>query len=236
MGIGLLIFKRMNTYGMARLADEITRMRLHLRSRHKDIRANTNLYKDIYSYIETVPAGKKPGEVSAREEFNGAESDDEVQQARIRKRLRDEDRDETYYDAAAARGEESAVTGALRSKKQKKAKPPKTKSPTKDRAVPVKRSPPPTQAIPSHPPPAYAPRQTAPQPAPPPAQAPIRPPPIGMDAPYRGPAYVPAPTNRSPPQPQNRSPPQPQYSVHTYRNQVFNNPGHGYQQPPYGRR
>ncbi|BEJ12104.1 hypothetical protein CspHIS471_0205640 [Cutaneotrichosporon sp. HIS471] len=216
MGIGLLIFKRMNTYSTLRLAEEITKMRVHIRSRHLDVRANAKVVKDVYAYLDGVPAGKLPGEISAREDFNGSDSDDEVQQARIRKRQRDEDRDDTYYDAAAARGEESAVAAGLRSKKSK----------GKAAARPEPAS---TLPITSQPPPAYAPRPSVAQPAP----AAGRPPPIGMDAPNRGPAY--APPAHQPPHTQNRSPPQP-YIVPNYRNQGFSNPGHGYQQPPYGGR
>ncbi|KLT38448.1 hypothetical protein CC85DRAFT_289512 [Cutaneotrichosporon oleaginosum] len=229
MGIGLLIFKRMNSYGMLRLAKEITKMREHLRDDFRDIRANTNLFKAIYAYIETVPAGKLPGETSAREEFSGAGSDDEAQQERIRKRQREEDRDGNYYDAAAARGEESVVAAGLRSKKQKK-----KKNKDKDKEMsPIKRSPGSTQTAPQlvadqlvQPPPAYVPRPQAPAP---PVQAP-RPAPIAMD---HGAAYAPAlPVDHS--HMQNRSPPQ--YNVSTYRNQAFNHPSYGYQQPPYGRR
>lgn len=177
-GIGFLIYQRMNTLSVPRLADEASRMRLFLRSRHKDIRSNTNLFKDIYEYMGTVPAGKRPGEIAAREEFNGTNDDDEIQQARARKRQREESADGTYLDNAPLRGEESAVIDSLRSKKKKsktpkadkadkadkvkKDKRSKTKIPENvvvDTAIPSPSVPAPTQ-YPTQPPPAYDPHYT----------------------------------------------------------------------------
>lgn len=232
----------MNTLSVARLADEASKMRLFLRKRNADIRSNTRVYKDIYEYMDSVPAGKRPGELAAREEFHGADDDDEVQQRRIKKRQREEDDDGTYYDDAPMRGEESAVIDSLRSKQPRKAKAPTPKPHKVSKPTAQTQAPAPANRSPQYhtqPPPAYVPRQPAP------VQAVPRPTPTGMDAPNRGPAYVPAPPpNRSPPQHQHgynrayRSPPHQhqQYPQPTVRNQVFDHPPQGYQQPPYGRR
>lgn len=235
---------------IVRLAEEIARMRFFLRDRHVDIRSNNTLFKSVYDYISTVPAGKKPGEIAAREEFNDSDNDD-VQTERIKKRQREEEDDETYHDSGPRRDDESAVVGSLRSRKAAKGK---NKSPSKAAAkaavaasISRPAAPPPPSAAGRSPPPAYNPRPATHVPAGP---APARPAPIGMDAPNRGPAYVPAPPpNRSPPGPTyspygmaNRSPPQAYAQVDApyapYQHQTVRNsfmgPAHGYQQPPYG--
>lgn len=226
-------------------------MRALVRERHVDVRSNNVVFKSIYDYISTVPAGKKPGEIAAREEFNGSDNDD-VQTDRLKKRQREEEDDGTYHDSGPTRDGESAVVGSLRSKKSARVQ---NKSPSKAAAaasITRPAAPAPPSVASRSPPPAYNPR-----PAPaiqPPAPAPARPAPIGMDAPNRGPAYVSAPppnrsppyagrspygtVNRSPPQAYgmaNRSPQHQPYAQQTFRNS-FPMQGHGYQQPPYGGR
>lgn len=250
----------MNSLSITRLADEATRMRQFLRERHVDIRSNTKLFKDIYEYVTKVPAGKIGGEPAAREMFDGTNSDDEVQQQRVRKRQREEDRDETYHGTAADRDEESAVVGGLRSKKTKDKSPSKTKSPNEpSRAAKAGKIPKTSSTSSARAAPAVQ------HPAAPPSAYPVepnfavRPTPINMDAPNRGPAFAPAPRSpprpnsagfsayqpnvqspyvRSPPLPQGqygRSPPHPTSHRQSLANQGGQGHG-GYQQPPYGSR
>jgi hypothetical protein len=91
----LLVYKRMTVLSTVRLATEIGEMRRYIRGKWVDIRANTNIHKDLYEFLDkTVPNKRINGEKAAIEE------DPELTANMSRKRRREEEQDGTYIDNA----------------------------------------------------------------------------------------------------------------------------------------
>lgn len=89
----LLVYKRLNVLSTSRLASEIGEMRRYIRGKWIDIRANTNIHKDLYEFLDkTVPNKRINGEKAAIEEHP------ELTANMSKKRRREEEQDGTYID------------------------------------------------------------------------------------------------------------------------------------------
>ncbi|KAL1409655.1 hypothetical protein Q8F55_003651 [Vanrija albida] len=115
--IAYVIFTKMYTLSLKRIAREISKMRAFVRSQHVDIRANTKVYNTFWEYVDSIPLTKMPGEASAYEEWE-TEADSAREERRRKKRRREEEEDETYNDMGPSRDRPLVVAGSLRSRQQ----------------------------------------------------------------------------------------------------------------------
>lgn len=147
----------MGIHPVTRLAQLIGEMRKWIRIDHKDIRTNTRVSKDFYSFIQKIPTKTRQGEQPAAEEY---ERDDvDPRSIRQAKRARQSESDDpTYRETATDRFDSNGLGNATRAAKQQKTMP-----------KAIKRSPPP---------PNNAPRKINPLP---PQPAAARPPASPMD-------------------------------------------------------
>jgi len=118
--IALLIFSRMGSMSIARLAQSIGQMRNYIRNDmgHVDVRTNTRVSTDFAEFIRTLPKTLQPGEQPAAEELQGDDVDPRDIRAAKRAR-RGEDTDPTYRDTAVARYDEAGLGNATRGAKAK---------------------------------------------------------------------------------------------------------------------
>lgn len=108
----LIVFKRMNVISTSRLASEIGEMRRYIRGKWVDIRANTNIHRDLYEFLDkTIPNKRFNNELAAIEEHP------ELSAHMSRKRRREEEQDGTYIDTAPTgrHARQSDVVNGLRS-------------------------------------------------------------------------------------------------------------------------
>lgn len=144
----LIVYQKMGTMSVYKLAEHIGSMRTEIRRHHVDIRANTKVMKDIHQILSKFPKGRIQGDTEpAAEEYEGDNVDEREVRAAKRSRQAEEE-DPTWRDRATlvARDAERTdpTTGTRANKAVKTTMAPQVKQ---ERFDPPRAHPPPPPAV-----------------------------------------------------------------------------------------
>jgi hypothetical protein len=141
--ICLLIFTRMGVMSVETLARRVGEMRIWIRARNVDIRANTTIMRQLHSWLNQVSYKRQANETPAAEDYE--DDVDYREQRAIKRTRRAEENDPTYRDTMVPR--EIAAPEALSTRAKASSSKPATpkQNPSTTAAAQRSRPPVPTQ-------------------------------------------------------------------------------------------